>query len=107
MFIPVQRLHALRFSGAVETDLLDTLFGGVQQRLAMFFQGFAALVDGDRLVQRHVSALQACDNAFQLGDGLFEGITADIGCVGIFRHFQPFIILKICMAADSASPSRS
>jgi hypothetical protein len=99
-------------AAAVEADLFDPAFGSVEQLFAMLLQRFAALVDGDGFVKRHVAAFQPRYDAFQLGNGLFEGITSDVDrsvrlAWGFGHVLHPLISLQICRPADSASPSRS
>src|SRR5262249_45044019 len=49
----IERLGPLRPAGGVEGDLLDARLGLLQQLLAAALERLAALVDRDRLLERH------------------------------------------------------
>ena len=45
----------------------------------MLLQDLTALVDGDRILQGHIAALEAADDVLELGQGLLEGEGLDGG----------------------------
>ena len=49
-----------------------------EQRLAMFLQVFATLVDGDRLFERHGALFELIDDRFEFGESPFEGQAGNI-----------------------------
>src|SRR6478672_10882589 len=66
-------------------DLVDAGFGLPQQLLAAPLQGLAALIDGDRFLQRHLALLEPLDDRFQLFDRALEGEGLDVRLV-VFGH---------------------
>src|SRR5689334_13659633 len=58
----VERLGALRLAGSVERDLLDARLGLLEQFLAAALERFAALVDRDRFLERHLAFLEPLDD---------------------------------------------
>src|SRR5437879_744403 len=69
----VERLGPGRLAGGVGGDLVDAGLGLAQQLLAAALQGFAAFIDGDRLLQRHLAFLEPLDDRFQFLDRALEG----------------------------------
>src|SRR5262249_49269899 len=53
--------------------------------LAAALENLAALVNGNRLLQRHLAFLESLDDRFQLLDRTLEGQPGNIG-MGIFGH---------------------
>ena len=71
----------------------------------MRFEGFAALVDGDRLGERRLAAFEARDDAFELREGGFEGHGLDV--VGSEIGQNQLINAVTCAATPVARPCRS
>ena len=72
----------------------------------MLLQCLAALVDRDRLGERHVAALEAADDLLQFGEGLLEAERLDRRQVGhVFS--QAVMRAATWVAAESASAVRS
>ena len=81
----VERLRARDLTVGAGGDLVDTGFGLPQQFLAAPLQGFAALIDGDRFLQRHLAFLEPLDDRFQFLDRALEGERLDVRLV-VFGH---------------------
>src|SRR5258708_20473056 len=79
----IQRLGAFRLAAGVEGDLLDPRLGLAQYLLAAALERFAALVDRDRLLERHLALLEPLDDRFELLDRFLEGELLDVGVVGV------------------------
>src|SRR5262245_56481322 len=79
----VERLGAGRLAGGIEPDLLDPSLGLAQQLLAAALECLAALVDGDRLLERHLALLEPFDDRFELLDRPLEGQALDVGMGGV------------------------
>ena len=123
----VERLGSGRLAG-IEGDLLHPRLGLAQQFLAAALQRLAALVDRDRLLERHGAALELLHDLLEFGERLLEAELLDVG-IGIVGHhrsdfvaatraaFYPFrgnlspphprISAVTCAATERASPSRS
>ena len=83
--VHVERLGAGRLAGGVERDLLDPRLGLPQQLLAAALERLAALVDRDRLLERHLALFEPLDDRFKLLDRLLEGQGRDVA-VGRVGH---------------------
>ena len=59
-------------------DLFHLVLGRLQQPRAMRLQRLAALVDADRLVERHLAALQIFDDLLQRLQRLLEAQRLDV-----------------------------
>jgi len=68
-----------RLAGGVEPNFLHPRLGQAQQLLAATLERLAALVDRDRLLERHLALFQPFDDGFELLDRPFEGQARDIG----------------------------
>src|SRR5690606_7574931 len=68
----VERLCTHRFAFTRQSNFLDLVFRRLQELLAMDLQRLAALVDSDRLIERHITALQIIDDALQRSKCLLE-----------------------------------
>src|SRR5712691_10886727 len=79
----VERLGSGRLARGIEGDLLDPGLGLAQQFHAATLERLAALVDRDRLLERHLALLEPLDDRFELLDRLLEGQARDVGVV---RH---------------------
>src|SRR5262245_66495835 len=79
----VERLGAGRLAGGIEPDLLDPSLGLAQQLLAAALERLAALVDGDRFLERHLALLEPLDDRFELFDRPLEGQALDVGMGGV------------------------
>src|SRR5262245_37289745 len=79
----VERLGAGRLAGGIEPDLLHPSLGLAQQLLAAALERLAALVDGNRLLERHLALLEPLDDRFELLDRPFEGQALDVGMGGV------------------------
>src|SRR5215467_10471546 len=75
----VERLGSGRLAGGIERDLLHARLGLPQQLLAAALERLAALIDRDRLLERHLALLEPLDDGFELLDGPFEGQAVDVG----------------------------
>src|SRR5215470_16371902 len=69
----VERFGAGRLAGGIEPDLLHPSLGLAQQLLATALERLAALVDGNRLLERHLALLEPLDDRLELLDRLLEG----------------------------------
>src|SRR6266851_5176292 len=78
----VERLGSGRLARGIEGDLLDPGLGLAQQLDAAALERFAALVDRDRLLERHLALLEPLDDRFELLDRLLEGQPRDVGVFG-------------------------
>src|SRR5262245_20636983 len=127
----VERLGAGRLAGGIEPDLLHPSLGLAQQLLAAELERLAALVDGNRFLERHLALLEPFDDRFELLDRLLEGQALDVGMGGgghdrvplsraLYRAAgrtsppgsrhggaQPRIKAATCAAAEPARPWRS
>ena len=65
-----------------EPDLLHPHFGLFEEMLAALFQRFAALIDRDRLGERHVAPLKPIDDLLEFGESRFECHAVDGWGVG-------------------------
>src|SRR6476646_2089899 len=81
----VERLRPRDLAIGPGGDLVDAGFGLPQQLLAAPLQGLAALIDGDRFLQRHLALLEPLDDRFQLFDRALEGEGLDVRLV-VFGH---------------------
>src|SRR3954452_13094346 len=54
LLLRIERRRAGRLAVRADRDRLDAGLGAFQERLAMLLQRFAALVDGDRILEGHV-----------------------------------------------------
>src|SRR5580692_10280980 len=68
----IERLGALRLAGGVEGDLFHARLRLAQQFLAAALEHLAALVDRDRLLERHLAFLEPLDDRLELLDRLLE-----------------------------------
>src|SRR5260370_9689413 len=85
----VARLGTGPLAVGVGGDLVDPRLGLPQQFLAAPLQGFAALVDGHRFLQRHLAVFEPLDDRFNLLDRALEAQLFDVDLavsLGIFRH---------------------
>src|SRR5258708_23544036 len=85
----VERLGPGHLAVGVGGDLVDPRLGLPQQFLAAPLQGFAALVDGHRFLQRHLAVFEPLDDRFKLLDRALEAQLFDVDLavsLGIFRH---------------------
>src|SRR5690606_11403041 len=78
VLLAVEWLDTDGFAVACETDLLDLVFSRLEQAIAMRLERLAALVNPDRLVQRHIATFEIVDNALQRLQRLFEGHELDV-----------------------------
>src|SRR5262245_59222067 len=85
----VERLGTGRLAGGIEPDLLHSSLGLAQQLLAAALERLAALVDGDRLLERHLALLEPLDDRFELLDRPFEGQALDVGMCGVGHDRVP------------------
>src|SRR5262245_423597 len=85
----VERLGAGRLASSIEPDLLHPSLGLAQQLLAAALERLAALVDGDRLLERHLALLEPFDDRFELLDRLLEGQALDVGMGGVSHGRVP------------------
>src|SRR2546430_1138659 len=81
----IQGFGAGRLAAGIERDLLDPRLGRAQQFLAAALERLAALVDRDRLLERHLAVLQPLDDGFELLDRALERQPRDVG-VGFVGH---------------------
>src|SRR5580704_6466439 len=81
----VKRLGAGRLAGGIERDPLYPRLGLAQQLLAAALEQLAALIDGDRFLERHLAFLEPLDDRFKLLDGALEGQLRDVG-IGLIGH---------------------
>src|SRR5579871_1643179 len=89
----VQRLGSRRPTAGISRDFVDPSLGLAQQFLAAPLQGFAALIDRNRLFQRDLAFLKSLDDRFELFDRSLECQALYIGIgVGVFDH-GPFEII--------------
>src|SRR5580693_4859131 len=86
MLLPhIQRLGAGRLAPGIKRDLLHPRLGRAQQFLAAALERLAALVDRDRLLERHLAVLKPLDDGFELLDRALERQPRDVG-VGFVGH---------------------
>ena len=71
-----------RLARRIRRDFLDPGLGLPEQFLAAALQGFAPLIDRDRLLKRHLAFLEPFHDRFQLFDGPLEGKRFDVGIGG-------------------------
>src|SRR5262249_23324179 len=83
----VERFGAGRLARGIEGDLLDARLGLAQQLLAAALERFAALVDGNRFLERDVAALELLHDRLELGQRLLERQRLHVG-IGLFRHHR-------------------
>ena len=78
-----------------------------KQRLAMFLQLLAALVDGDRLLERHGALFELIDDRFELGERLFEGQAGNIvrRVVQVRTSWQGAVIIRPAAPAVTSIPA--
>src|SRR5580700_7239574 len=81
----VERLGAGRLALRIERDFFDARLGLAQQILAAAFERLAALVDGDRFLERHLALFEPLDDRFQFLDRALERQLCNIA-VGFLRH---------------------
>src|SRR6202021_2449508 len=74
----VERLSADRLAVRIGRDLVAPCLGLPQQFLAAPFQGLAALVNGNRFLQRHLARLQPRDDRFEFFDRALEAQLLDV-----------------------------
>src|ERR1700733_7895734 len=96
--LPIQRLGAGRLAGRVERDLLDTRLGLAQQIFAAALERLAALVDGDRFLERHLALFEPLDDRLELLDRPLERQFRDIGVV-VLRHCPALQLLYFCRSS--------
>ena len=85
----------------------------LEQRVAVLLQRLAALVDRDRLGERHVAALEPADDLLELLQRLLEGQLFDAAAVSASamrlrssdRRAHAFISAATWAATESARPS--
>src|SRR5215471_4287821 len=115
--VNVERLGAGRLAGGIEPDLFHPSLGLLEQLLAAALERLAALIDRDRLLERHLALLEPFDDRFELLDRLLEGELLDVRCGG-FSHsdvrrfdparvYHPRIRVTTCADTDWARPWRS
>src|SRR5262245_8858703 len=106
----VERLGAGRLAGGIEPDLLHPSLGLAQQLLATALERLAALVDGDRLLERHLALLEPLDDRFELLDRLLEGQALDVGMGGVGHGRVPvcralYSVIRIWRNRGPGAPS--
>src|SRR5829696_8019020 len=74
----VERRRSGRLAGGADGDLLDAGLGALEERLAMLLQRLAALVDGDRFLERDLAALEALDDLLEFLERLLERQVCDL-----------------------------
>src|SRR5208282_1436309 len=83
--LDVERLGADRLALRIQRDLRDARLGLPQQILTTVLERLAALVDGDRFLERHLALFEPLDDRFQLLDRALERQLCDIA-VAFLRH---------------------
>ena len=83
MLLHVERLGAGGVAGGVEGDLLHPRLGLPQQVLAAALERFAAFVDGDQLLERHLALFEPLDDQFELLDGALERQLSDVAVIPV------------------------
>src|SRR5581483_12245027 len=86
LLLRLERLGAGRLAGLVEGELFHPRLRLLQEAVAVLLERLATLVDVDALLQLHVAALQAPDDALELLQRLLE------------RH----VLMSRCLAAGLA-----
>src|SRR5262245_7931182 len=81
--LDVERLGSGRLASGVERDLLDPRLGLPQQLLAAALECLAALIDGDRFLERHLALLEPLDDRLELLDRPLERQALDVGMIGL------------------------
>src|SRR5581483_8800282 len=89
--------------------LLDPCLGLAQQFLAAALQRLAPLVDGHRLLERHLAFLEPLDDRFKFLDRALEGQLLDVGYRGVghtmflrlFRTLRGFYTLPHALSGPS------
>src|SRR5262249_29599393 len=66
--VHIERFSPGRLAGSVERDLLHPRFGLTQQLLAAAFERLAALVDGNRFLERDLALFEPLDDGLKLLD---------------------------------------
>src|SRR5215467_8348423 len=83
--IDIQPLGPGRLACGVEGDLFDARLGLAQEFFASPLQALAALVDCNRLLERHFPFLESLHDRLELLDRALEGQALDVAIV-IFSH---------------------
>src|SRR5882757_2651159 len=81
----IERLGPGDLAAGVGGDLVDAGLGLAQQFLAAPLQGFAALVDRNRFLKRHLAVLEPLDDRFKFLDRALEAQLFDV-YLGVFGH---------------------
>src|SRR5690606_36934801 len=102
--LAVERLRAGGLAVSRQAYFLHLVLGRLEQPVAMRLERLAALVDTDRLVERHVAALQILDDAFQRRQRLLEAHRRDVLVGRVSGHFYPSIRRRTWAATEKASP---
>jgi len=76
--LDVERLDAFRLAVGAERNLLDSRLGALEQPVAMGLEQFAALIEGDRFLQRDGAAFELFDDRLELGERLLERQSFDV-----------------------------
>src|SRR5262245_41884575 len=105
----VERFGSGRLAGGIERDLLHPRLGLPQQLLAAALERLAPLVDGDRLLERHLALLEPLDDRFELLDRPLEGEALDVGMGVVGHDGSPWVVAPYIMhlAIRGHSPWRA
>src|SRR5262245_11889937 len=87
--LDVERLGSGGLAGGVERDLPDPRLRLPQQLLAAAFERLAALIDGDRFLERHLALLEPLDDRLEFLDRPLERQALDVGMIGLGHDRGP------------------